>query len=284
MQLSVILPASGTGTRFGLTDPTTGGMTKVEARLADRPIFMHAIEMFQHRDDVAQIILAVHPDVLERFRISYGDQLDFLDVALVAGGTVDRWQTVQRALEVVRADATHIAVHDAARPLTGKALIDRVFAAAEQHHAVIPALPVNATLKRVGPETAGDASEDIDPLDAILGSAGRPDVAVRPVLETVDRRDIVEAQTPQVFSAELFRRVYADLGREAHAEVMMTDDAGLVEACGGTVMTVEGDVTNLKVTHPEDLKLAEAILAASAQVKAATEAKRRLFADDEEDS
>lgn len=282
MKLSVIIPAAGTGTRFGATSDGQPVSSKIEARLADRPIFMHAIECFQHRDDVGQIILAVHPEILERFRLSHGDQLGFLGVLLVAGGVVDRWETVNKALDHVNADATHVAVHDAARPLAGEAMINRIVAAAEAHGAAIPVMPVNATLKRVGPEMQPDAGADADPLDAILGAAGRPDVAVRPVLETLDRCDVVEVQTPQIFRVELLRRAHAQLKGKRAEEVAATDDAALVEMLGETVMTVPGELKNLKITRTDDLKLAEIIAALDAKARAADAGVRRLFTDDDD--
>lgn len=284
MKLSVILPAAGSGKRFGNTSEGNAAQSKVEVRLSGRPVFMHAVDLFQHRDDVSQIIIAVDPESLDRFHLSYGDQLGFLGVSLIAGGTVDRWQTVQKALRLVDEDATHVVVHDAARPLTGKAIIDRLVQAAGRHDAVVPVIPVDATLKRVGPEIVPEVDREADPLDAILDSAGRPEVAVCPVLETIDRTGVVEVQTPQIFSRELIVRAYARIEGKPVDEVTATDDAGLVELIGAPVATVAGELTNLKITRPDDLRLAEAIVAATARERVAGEGWRRLFADDEEDA
>jgi len=275
MKISVILPAAGVGKRFA---SSAGGesRSKIELPLAGRPVFQRAIELFTKRSDVVQIILAVHPEQVEAFRFKWGDKLELLGVTLIAGGTVERWQTVQRALDALHADCTHVAVHDAARPLTSDALIDRVFAAGTVHDAVIPGSPVNATLKRVvEAEPASDAS---DPLDAILGNAGKTLPAMRKVIETVDRANLVEVQTPQFYERALLLRAYAQISNDAAARGI-TDDAGLVERLGESVYVVDGEPTNLKVTRPDDMTLAEAIVNhRDAKAKSSLGAKR-LFAD-----
>src|SRR5690606_9817479 len=97
-------------------------------------------------------------------------------------------------------DATHIAVHDAARPCTPPELIDRLFDAAERHAAVIPAVEVADTLKRVQ-EREGEAPAD--PLAAILGGPSGGRTKMRVVEGTVDRAGLMAVQTPQVFRADL---------------------------------------------------------------------------------
>jgi len=147
---------------------------------------------------------------------------------VVAGGET-RAASVRAGLAVVPADAEVVLVHDAVRPLATPALAARVLAAVENGaDGAVPAVPVVDTLKRVdGPK----------------------------VVATVDRSDLVGVQTPQGFRADVLRRAHAG-GGDA------TDDAGLVEAAGGTVVVVEGERENLKVTWPEDLAVAEALLAA----------------------
>lgn len=128
-----------------------------------------------------------------------------------------------------------MAVHDGARPLVTPVLIARVVAAAAKHGAAIPALPVGETVKRTNPSSTQ-------------------------VAETLDRRPLRLAQTPQVFGTELLRRAYAEAAAAA-AGGQVTDDAQLVEAAGGVVRLVQGDPDNIKITLPEDLAVAEALLA-----------------------
>ncbi|MEM9881809.1 MAG: 2-C-methyl-D-erythritol 4-phosphate cytidylyltransferase [Planctomycetota bacterium] len=273
MQVAVILPAAGLGRRFSAG--SVASRSKVEFELAGKPVFLHTIEAFRAVAEVTQIILAVSPNGIDEFRFRWEDALVFSQVQLVAGGRAERWETVKLALAAVDPACSHVAVHDAARPLVSPTLIERVFAAAERLPAVVPGLPVSSTLKRVGGEAAAPASAD--PLDDLLGVDSSPTADARPVLETVPRDGLYAIQTPQVFAADLLRRAYAqDLSRLA-----ATDDAGVVEALGETVHVVEGDPTNLKITHPADAELAAAILAPRRE-KTATKKAVDLF-DDEDD-
>jgi 2-C-methyl-D-erythritol 4-phosphate cytidylyltransferase len=124
-------------------------------------------------------------------------------------------------------------VHDAARPLVSPALVDRTIAAlVDPWAAVAPGLPVVDTLKVV-------------------------DAARERVVSTADRRNLWAVQTPQVFAHATLTRVHA---RIVAGEV--TDDLVLVEAAGGRVRVIPGERRNFKVTYPEDLAMAEALLAA----------------------
>jgi 2-C-methyl-D-erythritol 4-phosphate cytidylyltransferase len=124
-----------------------------------------------------------------------------------------------------------ILVHDGVRPLVDPALILQVVSAARRHGAAILGIPCQDTLKRVN-------------------SKGE-------VAETVDRRDLWQVQTPQAFRASLFWQAYQEaMNREFYA----TDEAALVEALGKTVVVVRGSFLNLKITTPDDLKMAEAIM------------------------
>lgn len=287
MKVSVILPAAGSGTRFAAgasatnADIIPGGASKIELDLGGKPVFMHALERFRKRRDVGQVVLAVPPGGLEDFRFRWGDKLGFMGVTLIAGGETERWQTVAKALDEVNDDATHIAVHDAARPLTSDALIDRVFSAAERFTAVIPGCDVGSTLKRVGGYEA--STDDADPLDAILGSAGKSTVPVRPVLETVDRRQLVAVQTPQVFEVALLRRAYQQIAAGDVDTANITDDAQLIEAMGEPVHVVDGETSNLKITYPADAELARAVITMRTQSQAGELAKKRLFGDDDDE-
>src|SRR5690606_34702924 len=119
--------------------------------------------------------------------------------------------------------------------------------------AVIPGVPLNFTVKRVGERAV--AAAERDPIaDAILGDAApTPEALV--VEQTVERRGLYEIQTPQIFRADLLRRAYARDDLDG-----ATDDASVVERLGEEVYVVEGDSRNLKVTTPADLDLVRAIL------------------------
>lgn len=149
--------------------------------------------------------------------------------AVVPGGAT-RAQSVRAGLAAVPTSADVIVVHDAARPLsspgTWAAVVDAVLAGAD---GAIPCVPVADTIKQ-------------------LDHQGR--------LVTLDRSRLLAAQTPQAFRASSLRRAHAG-GTEA------TDDAGLVEGCGGRVVSVPGDARNLKITDRLDLSVAERLLTSS---------------------
>lgn len=275
MNICVILPAAGVGQRFAAGGSAAG--SKIEFEIENKPVFLHAIEAFRAVGNVGQIILAVHPDRLDDFRFRWEDKLAFLEVDLVAGGRAERWETVKLALTAVKDGATHIAVHDAARPVVSQAMIERVFTTAARLPAVIPGLPVSSTLKKTGaPPEGSEATPPQDPLDDILGLETSPVAAARPVVQTIPRDGVVAIQTPQVFEIDLLRNAYRDA--ESHTQV--TDDAGLVEALGETVNVVDGDPGNIKITRPEDVELATALIA----YRKRTVAKQKvidLFDDDE---
>ncbi|MCA9310369.1 MAG: 2-C-methyl-D-erythritol 4-phosphate cytidylyltransferase [Phycisphaerales bacterium] len=246
MKLTVIIPAAGKSTRF------EGPVSKLEQDLGGRPVLQRTVEVFSKHPEVDHIIVAGPHEGFEEFKVRHGDKLGLLGVTLCRGGVTHRWETVRAALDEVPEDSTHIAVHDAARPCVPLDLLERVLEAASKYPAVIPAIAVSDTLKRVSAEATKDV--DIDPLDAILGDAGKTLTDVRRVEATLDRANVMAVQTPQVFEAEILRRAYAQ------SDLTSTDDAGLVERLGVEVTVVEGDPRNLKITRPVDLELARAIL------------------------
>ena len=135
-------------------------------------------------------------------------------------------------LDHVPDDVEFVLVHDAARPLASPALVQRVIdrLVAGDAPGVVPAVPIRDTVK----QTHEDA-----------------------VVVTVDRSALVAVQTPQGFAVSVLRAAHAAGDEDA------TDDAMLLEAIGQTVVTVDGDPTNLKITFPEDLQLAESLLESS---------------------
>ncbi len=148
-----------------------------------------------------------------------------VDAVVVAGGST-RSASVRAGLSAVGPNATHVLVHDAARPLVTPEVVAAVIDGLAAADGAIPVVPVTDTLRRVD---------------------GEP----------VDRSDLVAVQTPQGFGVEILRRSHAS-GEDA------TDDATLVTALGGSVVHVDGDATNIKITVPTDRLVAEVILNARA--------------------
>ncbi len=151
---------------------------------------------------------------------------DRLEPGARPGGPT-RSASVRAGLAAVPDTASVVVVHDAARPLAGPELFERVVAAVDAGaDAAVPGIALCDTVKRVdGHRVTG----------------------------TVDRRDLVAVQTPQAFRADILRRAHAGAAEA-------TDDAGLVEALGGTVVVVDGDSRNFKITTPDNLIAARALL------------------------
>ncbi|MEN0019616.1 MAG: 2-C-methyl-D-erythritol 4-phosphate cytidylyltransferase [Planctomycetota bacterium] len=261
MRIAVIIPAAGSSTRFN--DAGLGTRSKLDEDLGGRPVLHRTVELFANYanpdplelTDVGPIIVAGphDDDAFAEFKLRHGDKLAILGVILCKGGQTHRYETVAAALKHVPADATHIAVHDAARPCASTELLDRVFRAARTHAAVVPAVPVSDTIKRIEPEPLPD--DAADPLAAILtDDAATKKAESFAVRETVKRDDLRAVQTPQVFERELLQRAYSQ------DDLNSTDDAQLIERLGERVVLVPGEPTNIKITVPTDLQLARTIL------------------------
>ncbi|MFW5858139.1 MAG: 2-C-methyl-D-erythritol 4-phosphate cytidylyltransferase [Planctomycetota bacterium] len=226
-RVACILPAAGSGRRMG------GDTPKPLLPVAGTPIIARTVAGVRACPAVAEIVLVLPADDFNAHRARYAEALgpDAVD-RMVPGGT-SRQQSVARGLAALASDAAFVSVHDAVRPFATPALFARLLAAAEAHDGALPCTPATDTLKRLGP-------------DGVL-------------LETVPRADLVAVQTPQVFRRNVLEAAYAaadDLGEA------VTDDASVVQAAGGRVAGVPGERTNLKITTPEDLRLAAALLAA----------------------
>jgi len=252
MNVCVIIPAAGFSKRYAAgASPLEGGRSKLDEDLGGRPVLHRAVELFADIDRVRSTVVAgPHDDAaFAEFKLRHGDKLAILGVTLCKGGQTHRYETVKAALAHVPDDATHVAVHDAARPVTPVALIERLLDAAEKHDAVIPAVPVPDTIKRVAAEALEES--EADPIADILGQTSKKTYDV--VEQTIDREHLVSVQTPQVFKKELLLRAYAQ------DDLSSTDDAGLVERLAERVVVVEGDVRNVKITRHPDLAIARAV-------------------------
>lgn len=222
MSVAVIVLAAGSGVRLGATLP------KALVHLAGEPLLVHALRAAA---DAAEHLIvtapAAHAEEVRRLAAPFG--------AVVVTGGQSRQASVAAALAALPHSADVVLVHDAARALAPSGLFDAVVAAVRAgNDAVVPALPVVDTIKRVGP--ARDGWER--------------------VTATVDRGPLRAVQTPQGFTRALLARAHAAAGSDT-----ATDDAGLVEAIGGEVVLIPGSTRALKVTTAWDLRLAESLLA-----------------------
>ncbi len=230
---AVIFPAAGRSTRFA--DPSR---KKVVHEIAGRSVWIHAVAPFVERPDVVERVVVVAPEDVEGFTEAYRAVLRSWRIRVVAGGA-ERFESVARGLAHLESSATHVAIHDAARPCLDPDDLDRLFRAARTEPAVVLGHPVSDTLKRV------EVVED-----------GRITIC-----ETLDRAAIYAVQTPQVARRSILERAYAERGRLVAEGATITDDLQLVEALGHRCRVVPGSRWNLKVTYREDLAVAEALRA-----------------------
>ncbi len=218
-----MVPAAGRGERFGGSGP------KALVPLRGRPLVEYALTALGAASAVEAIVVAAPPDavdLIERVaRRAAGAKL----TAVVPGGP-DRQASVAYCLAALPAGPEIVLVHDGARPLVPVSLIDAVAAAAAEDGAATAGVPVDETVKRGG------------------------DGWVR---TTIDRAGLFRVQTPQAFSRTLLETAHREAERTGFHG---TDDAALVERLGRPVRLVPGAPANLKVTVPDDLMLAEALL------------------------
>jgi 2-C-methyl-D-erythritol 4-phosphate cytidylyltransferase len=224
VKIAAIICAAGASTRFG------GARKKPYVDIDGRAAFLRSIEFFADNSDVKQIILAINKEDEELVKVKWGANLSFHAVKICYGGN-ERFETVENALKLVKDDIDIIAVHDAVRCCLTKEWVDAVFAEAIKTEAAMLACPVIGTLKKV---------------------------ENRVIIETVDRKGLYEAQTPQVFGAALLKNAYANLHNLDKNKI--SDDSQLVEALGHKVSIVETDQSNIKITHKNDIAIAEAII------------------------
>jgi 2-C-methyl-D-erythritol 4-phosphate cytidylyltransferase len=215
-----ILAAAGRGDRLGLDRP------KAFAKLNDRPLIAEVLERLDASDWIEAIVVAAPPG-WEEPCILAAEEVSAGKVAEAVTGGETRTGSVRAAIAEVPSDTAVVLVHDAARPLVTDDVIERVVTGLDDGwDAAVPALPVSDTVKRVDDDS---------------------------VVETLDREQLVTAQTPQGFVAAILRRALA-------GETDATDCAALVEAAGGRVRVVPGDPRLLKITDATDLALIESWL------------------------
>jgi 2-C-methyl-D-erythritol 4-phosphate cytidylyltransferase len=223
-KVAAIICAAGASSRFG------GKRKKAFVDVSGRAVFLRSIELFSEHSDVKQVLLGIAEDDRELVNVKWGPNLKFFGVSIFIGGA-ERFDTVQKGLELVKEEIDLVAVHDACRCCVTKELIDEVISAAAKSKAAIPACPVTATIKEVKDNL---------------------------ITKTVDRSNLFEAQTPQIFDTSLLKKAYDNLKNLDKSTI--SDDAQLIEALGQKVTIVETDSSNIKITRQSDIAVAEAIL------------------------
>lgn len=219
---SVVVVAAGSSERMG--------SDKMLMTLGAKPVIIRTLMAFQQSPMVDDIVVVTRQEKI----MGLADMIKLYDISKVTqviSGGATRMESALAGVSAVKESAKLIAIHDGARPLVTQGVIRRVVEAANEHMAAVPAVPCVDTLKQVNQE------------GVVIGS--------------VDRSSVVRVQTPQVFDADLIKGA---LSRAVEKNLPLTDDCSAMEMMGVKTYVVEGDAGNIKLTEPDDMILAEAIL------------------------
>jgi 2-C-methyl-D-erythritol 4-phosphate cytidylyltransferase len=220
-----IVVAAGKGTRIG------GNRPKQFLELGGIPIIIHTLRRFEQCDAINEVIIVLPADATAGF-VSLVERFDLRKVSQAVAGGATRAQSVLRGLNAI-SNAEIVAIHDGVRPFVTPSEIERVVNAARESGAALLVAPVSDTIKEIAD-----------------GSVAR----------TLPRANLRRALTPQCFRFDLLKRAYDRLGELEAEGIEVTDDSLLVERLGLKIAAVEGNARNIKITGPEDIGLAEAIL------------------------
>lgn len=215
-----IIVAGGSGSRM------QSALPKQFIELCGKPVLMHTIEAFYNSQTSPQIILVLHGDYHTLWKNLCHVHNFNIEHKLIAGGET-RFHSVKNAVDLIYDNNVLIAVHDAVRPLTSGAIIDESFRCAAQN---------------------GSAVTAVKSRDSIRQQNGERSVCL-------NREEIYLVQTPQTFQSALLRRAYQQPYNSS-----FTDDASVVEHAGNQITLIEGSYSNLKITFPDDIIIAEALI------------------------
>ncbi len=224
-KVAALIPAAGQGKRMD------SGVNKLLLPLETKPVLAHTLAVFQACSLIDEIIVVAAPEEKDIIREKIVKSLGFTKVRQVVAGGRERQDSVRLGLDSISPDMKWVVVHDGARPLLLLPQLEEIIRQALEHGSVITAVPVKDTIKRVDSQNR--------------------------VMSTVPRHELWAVQTPQVFPRSLLARAHAEA---RSAGWVGTDDAALVEKLGEPVHVVMGSYENLKLTTPEDMVVAGAIL------------------------
>lgn len=216
----VIIPAGGTGSRMG------GGIPKQMQELDGIPVLARTVKLFLDLPFKVNVIISINRSVRTLWT-EYCRRTQILSRYILVEGGMTRFHSVKKALRFLP-DGALVAVHDAVRPLAPKDMLVSLFEVAGEHPAVVPVLDVVDSMR----EVASDGSSLV-----------------------VDRNRFRLVQTPQIFHSEVLKQAYSGA-----YDPLFTDDASVVEGSGVPLHFCPGSRLNIKLTTPEDIALAHAIL------------------------
>ena len=219
---SAVIVAAGSSQRMG--------SDKIMMKLGAMPVLARTVLAFENNENVDEIIIVTKTEKLEEIAdMCFKNGLH--KVKQVVSGGATRMESALAGVSACRHGAELIAIHDGARPLVSQELITRTIEAAKAYRAAVPAVASTDTLKVV------------DERGFITG--------------TLDRSVTRRVQTPQVFEADLIKGA---LTKAVEKNLALTDDCSAMDMMGVKTITVEGELTNIKITTPEDMVTAKAIV------------------------
>lgn len=224
---TAIVLAAGQGKRMG---------TKVQKQYLEilgYPVLYYSLCAFQKSEMINEIILVTGRDEIESCQKEFVEKYQFTKVKCVIAGGKERYDSVYEGLQHVADDSAYVFIQDGARPMLNEEIIRRGYESVEQNQATVAGMPSKDTVKIV--------DEDVF------------------AIETPNRSTVWNVQTPQVFERDLIRKSYEAMMQVPHSHV--TDDAMVVETFGNhRVKVYEASYENIKITTPEDLRIAELFL------------------------
>jgi len=224
-KIAAIIPAAGSGSRMGLPFP------KQFFELEGIPILIYTLQVFQQVESIGLVIVVVPPEScvwaeeqVQKYQLS--------KVLKVVAGGKHRQDSVLAGFEALPQEVELVLVHDAVRPFVPVSVVENCLKEAETEGAAMAAVPVKDTLKAVATDKV--------------------------IEQTIDRSGVWQAQTPQAAKVSVLKKAYAAAAKQK--DFIATDEAALLERINFPVKVVEGSEKNIKITRPEDLILAKAIL------------------------
>ncbi len=219
---TAIIVAAGSGTRFNSEKP------KQFVEINGKPLIAHTIERFEAAESVDSIVLVIARDSIDEFQ-TIVEKFKLQKVSKVVEGGATRAESVRNGLGMVRNETAVVAVHDGARPLVTPEEIDATISKAAEFGAACLVAPVTDTIKTIrGGEIAA----------------------------TLDRTHLRRALTPQAFRIEVLRAAFEAVALDES----VSDECYLVEKLGHPISIIEGGSRNIKITHPDDLLIAQRFL------------------------
>lgn len=222
--VSAIIPAAGQGSRM------KKAVNKQYLTLKGKPILSYTVDIFEDCPLIDEIIVVVNPEEFELCKKQVLQRRQYKKIRLTAGG-MTRQESVFAGLKAANPKCSMAIIHDGARPLLSPAVLRRCIEETNLHHATVAAVPAKNTIKVI--------DED------------------KKVKYTPDRAALYEVHTPQTFDYDLIMDAHSRAFQEGYTG---TDDASLAEHYGYSVKIVRDQYHNIKITTPEDLLIAEAII------------------------